>query len=91
MVYGYALALCVKPRVFSPELFSQENLILAALRYSPLVNALAKVLMAVVVGIHCGLLRTTHRKRSTREKLLAATFGFAACLAATVGAMRFLK
>jgi len=89
--YGFVLARYVTPRVLSVGALSQENMVLMALKYSPWVNALAKVAVAGIVAIHCGLLRTSSRRRSAREKLTAAGMSFAACLAAVLAAGHFLK
>jgi len=89
--YGALFARYVTPRVFSPGVFAEDNLVLMALKYSPLVNALAKVSVAAIIALHCGLLRASSRKRSTREKLAAAAMGFAACLAATLLVIKFLN
>ncbi len=90
-VYGAVFARYVTPRMFSPGVFAEDNLILMALKYSPLVSALAKVSVAAIVALHCGLLRASSRKRSTREKLAAAGMSFAACLAATLIVIRVLN
>ncbi len=89
--YGALLARYVSPRMLGPGALSQENMILAALKYSPLVGALAKVFVASIVALHCGLLRTSSRKRTTREKVLATTASFGASLGATLFVMKFLK
>ena len=88
LIYGWLFATYVKPRFWTPRALAEENMMLFALRHSPMAHTLAVLAVPAIVAIHCGLVGRARRNRSAAEKMAAAAVSFAACLLATLVSMR---